>query len=95
MEKIQAEVRLYYTGRTSWETEYFTASSLMDVQIQATKIAKERQASHFNFGLATPEENIQENRRLTSKVFGANIPVKDQVKAIEGALGLRTEDDSD
>jgi hypothetical protein len=92
MEQIQGEVRMYYTGRIDFDTEYFQAASLGDIQLQATAIAKRNRADHFNFSLAT--EEVEQNYRSTRvpKVKGMGGSVKDQVKAIEFAIGVQEED---
>lgn len=87
MEKIQAEVRLYYQGRLDWDIEFFQAFGPTDIMIQASEIARTRRANHFNFGLATPEEEYQ-HRGAPRKVKGLGSSARDQVDAIKGFLGV-------
>ena len=93
MEQIQAEVRLYFLGRQDWDTEFFKAISNTDIMVQATDIAQRHRADHYNFGLATPEEEYKHSgpsRRPAPKGLGASARV--QVDAIKGFLGVETEE---
>lgn len=87
MELINAEVRLYFPGREDWDTEFFHATCPTDIMTKATAIARVHHASHFTFGMATPEEEYHHRGpRLSRKATPSN--VKDQVKAIAAAVGL-------
>jgi hypothetical protein len=88
-ELIQAEVRLYFNGRTDYETEFFTATCPTDMQMKAADRAKKRGANHFNAGIATEEDENQNSgsgRRF--RTIAAPTSVKDQVAAIEASLGM-------
>jgi hypothetical protein len=54
-ELTQAEVRLFYPGRTDWDTVYFTAKGAADMYNQAKKIAKDSHAAHFNCSVVFSE----------------------------------------
>lgn len=86
---INAEVRLYYKGRQSWDTEFFMATSETDLLNKAKKLAKRHGADHFNCGVATPEEEQRHDvvsRRPSMRVVTSNL--KDQVESIEQTMGL-------
>lgn len=87
---IKAEVRLYFTTRTDYDTEFFQATSNTDMQSKAEKIAKDRHADHFNCSVATTEDEYRHSgparRNRTSTV---NDP-KEQVDNIKSFLGLET-----
>ena len=85
--QIQAEVRLYYKGRLDWDTEHFQAFGPTDLMVQASEIAVKHRADHFNFGLATGEEEYQ-HRGAPRKVKGLGSSARDQVDAIKGFLGV-------
>lgn len=91
MNQIQAEVRLYYTGRSDWDTEYFTAITNTDLMNQAAAIAKQNRADHFNFGRATEEDTRPQRSAPRKTLKGLGSSPADQVRAIEGFLGLGTE----
>jgi len=88
MSEIQAEVRLYYTGRTDWDTEFFKALGPTDIMIQANVIARQARADHFNFGLATAEEEYK-HRGPIRKMKGLGSSARDQVDAVKGFLGVK------
>jgi len=91
-EQLQAEVRLYFNGRQDWDTEFFKATSATDVRSKAANIAKLKRADHFNCGLATPMEEYQHRGPVTHKPKGLGTNPRDQVKAIEGFLGVEQQD---
>lgn len=91
-EQIQAEVRLYFNGRQNWDTEFFKATSNTDVLNKAMDIAKRRHADHFNCGLATSVEEYHHSGPVAHKPKGLGTNPRDQVKAIQGFLGVEQQD---
>lgn len=87
-ELLQAEVRLYFTGRSDWDTEFFKATCPSDIYHKASVIAAKRHAVHFNCSLATPEERPY----AVKKLRGLSANPKDQVAAIEAHLGVDREE---
>ena len=88
-ELINGEVRLYFKERIDWVTEYFTATCITDLHNKARKIADIMKAEHFNCSIATPEARPSVDMRKPRLAPSA---VKDQVKAIQSAMGLDYED---
>ena len=85
---IKAEVRLYFNGRSDWDTEFFDASCATDVMAKATAIAKAKGADHFNCSRATAEDEYKHSgptRRPKLQLLGT---MKDQVAAIESITGM-------
>lgn len=85
---IQAEVRLYFLGRTDWDTEFFTATSATDIRTKAAAIAKSKRADHFNCSRATAEDEYKHSgpsRKPRVLLAGS---VQDQVAAIESFTGI-------
>jgi hypothetical protein len=83
-----SEVRLFYKARIDWDTVYFSSSCSTDLGNKAAAIAKERHADHYNYGLATSQEEHQlvNDARLARRVMAA-ASMKDQVELIEKATG--------
>ena len=88
---MQAEVRLYYLGRTDYDTQHFTAVCPTDILNQATAIAKKQKADHYNFGVATAEEEYQHRGPVRRAPKGLGASAKEQVEAIKGFLGVNEE----
>ena|SRR5271157_861642 len=94
MSETQYEVRLYFNGRPDWDTEFYTATCNTESRNKAEKIAKQRHADHWSCGLSTPEAEYKYSGLVRiPKVRAVGQNPKDQVKAIEGFLGMASSEE--
>lgn len=90
---MQREVRLYFTGRTTFDTHYFESNCPTDTANKAAAIASLNRADHYNFGVATEEEQPKDSYRRREPVAfkPSRGSTKEQVEAIQEVLGMNRE----
>lgn len=83
------EVRLYYRGRSDWDTEFFDANSNIEARNKGIEIAKKMHADHHSVGQPTPQDEYKHSGPLPKRAPAAlGQDPKEQVAAVEGLLGL-------